>query len=325
MRFGWHVGFLAAAVGMALGMLAFVTTRHWLSDIGAPPAAPPGRRRRDLAILTAAALTLWVGGVLLWTGTLAVRPDVLLDRATLVMLAMVGAYALWLLTGAGLTRQERRGVSVLLVLVAASTLFWAGYEQAGSSLTLFAQRHTASFVGGFEVPAAWFQAVPAAFVLTLAPILAWVWVTLDTKHRNPSVIFKFALGLAGMALGFLVMVGAAEAVGPSLVEGSGGASPLWLVLTYLLHTLGELCLSPVGLSATTRLTPRRYAGQAMGLWFTSIAMGNLLAGKLAASSDGADARHLADDFFLMFVYGAAGVAALLLAWPLLRRWATPER
>jgi proton-dependent oligopeptide transporter, POT family len=242
-----------------------------------------------------------------------------------VMLVATGAYFTYLLFFAGLSAAERRRIVVLLVLVMASTLFWAGYEQAGSSLTLFAERNTNRMLGGYEFPAAWFQSVPAIWVLLCAPLLASLWMWLASKGRDLSVILKFALGLAGMGLGFLVMVGAAKVVSHSLLGATGSAGPIWLVTTYLLHTLGELCLSPVGMSATTQLAPQRFAGQAMGLWFTSLAMGNLLASRLAGSLEGANADGIASYFMLMFQYGAAGAAVLLLLFPLLRRWANLDQ
>jgi hypothetical protein len=212
--------------------------------------------------------------VLLWTGTLRVSPVALQGGAIYVVVGLAAACFVYLLLFAGLTTAERRGVVVLLVLVLASSAFWAGYEQAGSALNLFTERHTDRLVGDFLIPTGWFQSVPSVFVILLAPFMAWLWVALEARRRDLSIITKFSIGLFGMALGFLVMAGAARVAG-----ASGSAGPMWLVLTYLLHTIGELALSPVGMSATTRLAPRRFSGQAMGVWFTSIAMGNLLASR----------------------------------------------
>jgi POT family proton-dependent oligopeptide transporter len=221
---------------------------------------------------------------------------------------------------AGLTTVERRRIIVLLVLVLASSAFWAGYEQAGSSLNLFAQRSTDRMLGSFEIPAGWFQSVPAIFVILLAPLIAWLWTALAARGRDLSVITKFAFALVGMALGFLVMVGAARALGTH-----GAAGPMWLVLTYLLHTIGELVLSPVGMSATTRLAPKRFSGQAMGLWFTSLSMGNLLASRMAGSLEGADAQGMARYFGSMFWFGIAAAGVMLLMLPVLRRWAEDKQ
>jgi POT family proton-dependent oligopeptide transporter len=254
---------------------------------------------------------------------LRVVPEVLAAHAMKVMVAAVALYFLYMLLFAGLTGIERRRIVVLLVLVMASTLFWAGYEQAGSSLTLFAERNTNRMIGGFEFPAAWFQSVPALWVLICAPVLASLWAWLAVRGRDLPILVKFALGLLGMGLGFLVMMGAAKVVSHSLMGTTASAGPVWLITAYLLHTLGELCLSPIGMSATTQLAPKRFTGQAMGLWFTSLAMGNLLASQLAGSLDGASANDLAAYFLRMFEYGAGGAVILIVLLPLLKRWATP--
>jgi POT family proton-dependent oligopeptide transporter len=325
-EFGWHVGFLAAAIGMAAGLAYYLATRKRLGNIGrVPGGAPNGAAPREWFMLWAVLAAIVILAILLWTGAVHLSPIALQGSAMGVMVLATAAYFIYLLFFAGLNSTEKRGITVLLVLVMASTVFWAGYEQAGSSLTLFAERHTNRMLGAFEFPAGWFQAVPGAFVLLCAPLLAWLWVHLEKRGRDLSVIVKFALGLAGMALGFLVMVGAAKIIGRDLFGASGGAGPLWLITAYLLHTIGELCLSPVGMSATTRLAPKRFAGQAMGIWFTSLAMGNLLASRLAGSFDGTDPGGIARYFMQMFEYGAIGVVVLLIASPWLRRWADAKR
>jgi proton-dependent oligopeptide transporter, POT family len=320
-QFGWHVGFAAAAVGMVLGLTWFRITKSRLGEAGAlPPGAPQGRAlRREWIILWTAlgALVLFAG--LLWSGALHLSAIALQGGAIQVMVLLVVAYFLYLLFFAGLTATERRGVSLLGLLIIASTLFWAGYEQAGSSLTLFAERYTDRMIGTFEFPAGWFQSVPAVMVLVLAPVMALLWTRLGARGRDLSVLTKFALGLAGMGLGFLVMVGAAKVMGTG-----AAAAPWWLVFTYLFHTLGELCLSPVGMSATTRLAPKRFSGQAMGLWFTSLAMGNLFASRLAGDLDGAGSGEFVTYFLRMFGWGAGGALVLLLLLPWLRRWADPK-
>jgi proton-dependent oligopeptide transporter, POT family len=322
LRFGWHVGFLAAAIGMAAGLFYYLRTRSLLGEAGRSPAdASAATLARDWTILWVVLGLLGLLSLLMFVGVISVSPVALREHAMLVMVLATGAYFAYLLFFAGLSEQERRGILLLLILVAASTLFWAGYEQAGSSLTLFAERNTNRMIGAFEFPAGWFQSVPAIFVLLCAPLLAGLWSYLAARGRDLSIIVKFALGLAGMGAGFLVMAGAAKIVGQSLMGATGGAGPIWLITTYLLHTLGELCLSPVGMSATTQLAPRRFAGQAMGIWFTSLAMGNLLASQLAGSLEGADARGMTDYFLLMFQYGAGGAVLLLIAAPWLRRWA----
>jgi POT family proton-dependent oligopeptide transporter len=322
--YGWHVGFLAAAIGMMGGLFYYVRTWARLGDAGRlPVSASATTLQRSWKILWFALALIAVLVVLFLTGLLRISPVVLREHAMLVMVLATASYFAYLLFFAGISAQERRGVALLLVLVAASTLFWAGYEQAGSAFTLFAERHTNRMLGDFEFPAGWFQSVPALFVLLLAPLMAGLWSALAARGRDLSVVVKFALGVAGMGLGFLVMVGAAKVAAQSMMGATGGAGPIWLITTYLLHTLGELCLSPVGMSATTQLSPKRFAGQAMGMWFTSLALGNLLASRLAGDL-GADPKGIADYFLTMFEYGAIGTALLLLAAPWLKRWAAPR-
>jgi proton-dependent oligopeptide transporter, POT family len=328
-RYGWHVGFLAAAIGMGAGLAYYLRTRAQLGDTGLHPPAATGanaaaRMARDWNILRGTLAALAVLVLLLWTGVVKLSPITLQGGAMYAMVVVTAVYFAYLLLLAGLNAQEKRNVIVLLVLVAASTLFWAGYEQAGSSLTLFAERHTNRLIGSYEFPAGWFQSVPAVFVLLLAPVLASLWMYLGKRGRDFSVFSKFAFGLLGMGLGFLVMVGASEVIRHSMMGASGGAGPMWLVLTYALHTIGELCLSPVGMSATTQLAPKRFAGQAMGIWFTSLAMGNLLASQLAGSLDGVDAKGLTDYFLRMFEYGAIGAVVLLIVALWLKRWQPPK-
>ena len=318
-QFGWHVGFGAAAIGMAAGLGWYLYRRSLLGDAGlAPPGARASSARRDRAISWAIAAFLVLLAALLWSRTLRVDAVTLQGGAIQAMSVVVILYFLWLLLLGGLDAAARRRVIVLVVLVAASTLFWAGYEQAGSSLTLFAEDFTDRHIGSYEFPAGWFQAAQAVFVLTCAPLLTLLWMRLDARGRQMSVITKFAFGLAGMGLGFLVMVGGA------LTLGTTGASPSWLILAYLMHVLGELFLSPVGMSATTRLVPRRFSGQAMGLWYASLAMGNLFASRLAGGlGSDATASTWSAYFLRMTGYAALAVVLLLALLPLLRRWAEP--
>ncbi|MGC4027270.1 MAG: peptide MFS transporter [Steroidobacteraceae bacterium] len=317
-HYGWHAGFAAAAIGMAVGLVWFRMTQQRLGDAGRrPPGAPPeGPRRRDWIALGVMVVIVLAVGLALWTGLLRLSPLALQRGAIWVILLLAGGYFAYLLLLAGLTAAERRGVLLLLLLVAASSIFWAGYEQAGSALNLFADRYTDRLVGSFEIPTGWFQSVPAAFVILCAPLMAMLWVALEQRGRDLSLVAKFGVGLAGMALGFLVMAGAARVLATT---GSSAAS--FLVLTYFLHTVGELALSPVGMSATTQLVPRRFVGQAMGVWFTSLAMGNLLASRLAGELDGATPEGIAAYFTKMFWIGAIPSLLLLAASPRLTRWA----
>ena len=163
---------------------------------------------------------------------------------------------------------------MIAVCFLAAACFWSGFEQAGSSMTLFAERLTNRTWFGWELPARWLQSVNALFIVLLAPVFSGVWLLLGS--RNPSIPAKFAYGLLQLGLGFAVMAWA------SLYTANGSlVSPGWLVATYFFHTTGELCLSPIGLSSITKLSPPRFVGQMMGIWFMGSALGNLVAGLVA--------------------------------------------
>jgi len=184
-----------------------------------------------------------------------------------------GAHAQVTATSSGFTAAEWKRMGAIVIFFLAAVLFWGGYEQAGSTLNLFADRYTRLDVFGFSFPSSWFQSVPPIFVIILAPVFAWIWTRLGP--REPSVPAKFAIGLLFMSLAFLIIVPA----GAIAQSGAGvRVSPWWLVASYFISELGELCLSPVGLSAVTRLAPIRIVGLMMGVWFLSNAFGNKVAG-----------------------------------------------
>jgi POT family proton-dependent oligopeptide transporter len=199
---------------------------------------------------------------------------------------------------------EWKRVVAIAVLFAFSTIFWAAFEQAGSSLNLFADRLTDTHMFGFSFPSTWFQSLNSMFMIFgLAPLLAWLWIRLGP--RQPSSPVKFALGLLLAGLGFAILVPAAK-----IAQGQGVlVSPWWLVGVYFVHTIGELCLSPVGLSIVTKLAPYRIAGAMMGLWFLSIAVGNKLAGWVAGFFD----QLPLPDLFGRVALVAIAVSVVLLA------------
>ena len=178
-------------------------------------------------------------------------------------------------SGAEWTPQERRKVYAIGLLFLAASLFWSQFEQAGSTLNLFAERSTDKHLLGYAYPASWFQSVNSLFIIALAPVFAWLWVWLGPKE--PSSPAKFSWGLIFVGLGFVVMV-----VASRRAQSGVQVSSLWLWLVYLLHTIGELCLSPVGLSAFTKLAPARVAGLMMGVWFLSTSIGVYLGGRVAS-------------------------------------------
>jgi POT family proton-dependent oligopeptide transporter len=202
---------------------------------------------------------------------------------------------------------------VMLVLFSGSALFWSGYEQAGSSLNLFAERYTDRTLSSFDftIPTEWFQTLNPIYIMILAPFFAALWVNLGRRNLDPSVPAKFALGVLFMGLGTLIMVGAAH-----LVAQGHQVSPSWLMFTYLLHTVGEMCLSPVGLSFFTKLTPKRFVGQMMGMWFLSISLGNLLAGLIAGGFDANNLGGMSGQYLKIVLFSVGlGTVLLVLSRP----------
>jgi len=277
----WHWGFGAAAVGMFLGLVQYyLGGKHLAPDGLRPvrPSDPAAAARVDRQVRLVGLVTLGVvvlGVALVLTGAVGLDPEAISRNFKWVLLAITGGFFAWLFAAGEWTREERKRLVVITVLFVAATVFWMAYEQAGSTLNLFAQRNTHNSVFGLGFPASWYQSLPPLFIILFAPLFAALWVRLG--HRNPSSPAKFAAGLFLLALGFALMIGAASAA-----VGGTKVSPLWLFLSYLLQTLGELCLSPVGLSAMSKLAPARVAGLVMGVWFLASAVGNYLAGMAAS-------------------------------------------
>jgi POT family proton-dependent oligopeptide transporter len=315
-RFGWRIGFLAAAIGMPLGLLQFWLARQRLGIAGAKPHRNDGGAglKRDWLRLAAAVVVLALLMFALLTGMIAVDPAPLAKSAAYVLVGMAVLYFAYLFTGAGLNPVERGRMIVVLVMFVACALFWSGFEQAGSSMNLFTQRYVNRVIGGFEFPAGWLQSVPPLFVITFAPVFSALWVALTRSSLNPAAPLKFAFGLLLMGLGFLFMV---EAAG---IAAGGAKSPVyWLVLTYLVHTFGELCLSPVGLSTVTKLAPARFLGQMMGVWFLASSLGKLTAGLIAGTFDPNDVAAMPGRYLNIVIYGCSvGLLLLLVSRPVIR-------
>jgi len=313
---GPRAGFGVAAVFMAAGVLQYYLTQHHLGAAGkfvAPADAGGGAIARGTGArkpwrslwIALAASALAVAA--LSFGWIAVNPLSLARASTLVIAATAVLYFAYLFIAGNLSAEEKRRALVIVVLFFGSVLFWLGYEQAGSSLNLFAERYTDRALGSFVIPASWFQSLDAAFVIAFAPLLAWVWIALARRHLKPSAPASFAIGVILMGSGFAVM-----AVAASIVAHGSKVLPYWLIATYLLHTLGELCLSPVGLSYTTKLSPKRLVGQMMGMWFLSLSLGNLAAGLIAGEFDANNVAAMPGQY-MHIVYFTVGLGAVLLA------------
>jgi proton-dependent oligopeptide transporter, POT family len=302
--FGLRGGFAAAALFMAVGVLQFYLTRRHLGAAGAYVAAPAKQWRYFWVGATISLLLLAVVGL----GWIAVNAVALARGATYAIVGVAALYFLYYFTAAKLDAEERRRGVVLVVLFAGCALFFSGYEQAGSSLNLFAERYTDRTVEWlhFVMPTSWFQSLNSAFIIVFAPFFAWAWIALARHNLNPSAPAKFALGVMLMGSGFLVMAAAA-----GIVASGSKASPYWLIMTYLLHTFGELCLSPVGLSYYTKLTPKRFVGQMMGMWFLAMSLGNLVAGLIAGEFDANNTAAMPGQY-MHIVYFSVGLGAVLL-------------
>jgi POT family proton-dependent oligopeptide transporter len=211
----------------------------------------------------------------LYTGSLPITAKQIADAAGYFLLILVLAFFSWLFFGGDWTPAERRRLFAIGVLFLASAIFWSEFEQAGSTLNLFGDRATRTEILGWSFPSSYFQSLQPLFIISFAPVFAWLWIRL--ARRDPSSPAKFGIGLVLVGAGFALLVVAAN-----LSANGVKVSPYWLVVTYLLHTFGELSLSPVGLSATTKLAPARVAGLMMGLWFLGISVGNFIGGRLAS-------------------------------------------
>jgi POT family proton-dependent oligopeptide transporter len=310
--FGWHTGFALPAAGMLLGLIQFLATRHHLGVCGAQ-RAPDAQQGSWIPVITLAAV-ITVITTLALTGTLVINANAVGSGASWAMSVLALGYFGYLILFAGLESTERKRVYVMVALFAASVTFWAGYEQMGASFNLFADRYTDRHILGVEIPAGVLQGVNPLFIVVFAPVLAAVWLSLGRRNRDLSAPAKFALGLLLLGAGFLVMY-----LASLHVIGGEKVLPTWLVGTYFLHTIGELCLSPVGLSSMTKLAPTRFVGQVMGLWFLSLALGDNLAGQLSGEFDSSNLLSLPGLFLKIFYWGTIGGGAMLLLTPLLKR------
>ena len=283
-RVGWHWGFGAAGVGMLFGLLTFRARAHdTLGPIGATPAGTPEQRDQARRISLGALGLIALLVALAMAGMFTIDPLAVARMMTNIILSMAALYFAYLFLFAGLTGNEKKGIAVVLVLFVFSVVFWSAFEQAPTSLNLFARDFTDRTLFGWEVPTTWLQSANSLFVIMFAPILGATWVALGRRNKDLSSPAKFSFGLACAGIGFLLMVAAANRV-----IGGGAAvrvSMMWLVASYFFQSIGELALSPVGLSSMTKLAPRRFAGLTMGAWFTSIALGNLIAGIVGGNVD----------------------------------------
>ena len=312
----WHLGFAAAGVGMALGLIQYSWGGRYLGKAGEPKDEARSPESRAVARRTLIRTLQAIFGLILIAAALGVSGAVRLtlvgfvDSTGVFIVALAAVFLLYVALFGGLTAPERRRVAVIAVCFTAAACFWSGFEQAGSSMNLFAERLTNRMFGGWEMPASWLQSVNSLFIILLAPVFSALWLRLGA--RNPSIPAKMGCGLLMLGIGFAVLAWASGFAAPEKPVSAN-----WLVATYFFHTIGELCLSPIGLSAITRLSPARYVGQMMGIWFMGAALGNLVSGRVA----GLIATLPLPQLFGAVTLFSVGAGLVLLAFtPILRRW-----
>ena len=279
-RIGWHWGFGAAGIGMLFGVLQFIFFKDNLGEAGLYPNSMSQERRQSLKFWTISTILFFL--VIVLTGMLGiwnVDPVFFAERFRDFLVVISFVYFGYLFFFAGLTSNEKKNVLMLLLLFVGAAAFWSGFDQSAGSLSIFTRDYVNLTFGSFQAPVSWTQFLNPLFVVMFAPFFAYLWIYLGKRNLNPNTPIKFAIGLIFMGLGFIVMLYAVEY---ALISAPVGVQ--WLLLTYLLHTFGELVLSPVGLSAFSRYSPKKYLGQMMGLWFLASSLGGVLAGLLGGEA-----------------------------------------
>lgn len=373
--YNWHYGFSLAGFGMVLGLISYKYGYEFLGDAGDLKTGESqevlnARSRKFYTILSLTAGAIVVFAFLMSSAVIDITLQTLAEYLGGVAVTITIIFFAYIIFFGGHTRREQKKLGVIFWLFILAALFWSGFEQAGSSLNLFAQDLTNRSIGevswlnsttaliitlliaipvfymvyrifkrddlwnlakwvvgissagilifiwwliqrigiGWETPASTLQLINPFFIVVFAPIFGWLWTWLASKHANPSIPVKFGLGLFGLAAGFLVLSwGAANA------SETNPVSPSWLIVTYFLHTCGELCLSPVGLSSMTKLAPKTRVSQMMGIWFVATAVGNLFAGLMAGQLETLAPTSLF--WWVAMIVGGGGIVALIAAPP----------
>ncbi|MAR95868.1 MAG: MFS transporter [Gammaproteobacteria bacterium] len=318
---GWAYGFGAAGIGMLFGLIIFLQGQKHLEGLAEPPSEKYKEKMNGISYENWA----YISGIfmVITTWFLVQNSQIVGQLLGGFGAIFIGAWLLYALFRCA--PEERDRLIVVGILILFSLIFWALFEQAGSSLNILTDRGVNRVIFGWEVPASMFQSLNAGFIFTIAPLFALLWIALAKRNMEPSTPIKFSIGIVFVGLGFLALVYG--------MKSSDGLQTgvFWIILIYLLHTLGELCLSPVGLSSVTKLSPQRIVGFMMGMWFFASAAGNYVAGLIAratASESSGDSEYiftLAQKQSFMDVYSDVGLIAigcgifLALITPLLKK------
>jgi POT family proton-dependent oligopeptide transporter len=296
-RQSWHWAFAAAGVGMTFGLITYLRRQKTVQHVGAAPAAG-ARPWGKLALVALASLALIVAMIAA-------------DTYRSILYGLFSVQIALILFFSFRRDLDSRRVGAILILFFAAQFFWAIFEQAGSSISLFADRLTDNTFFGISFPSTWWQSINALWIILLAPLFAWLWLKMG--RRQPSSPVKFALGLLFVALSFLWMIPAAR------LTGEGRVSPIWLFVLFFLQTAGEMLISPVGLSTMTKLAPPRLVGLVMGIWFMALALGNKLAGVLAGGFTSDEPAALARFFWNQALTVGVATAILFALSPWVKR------
>ena len=323
--YGWKYGFGLAGFGMLLGLLIFLFFQPWLEGKAEPPN--PARLKEKVFGPINVEMACYLAGLLIIGVAMffVMNPDGF-GKVLLPLGILMFVYLLFFAFTKCEKGKERDKMLAAIYFVLAHIPFWALFEQAGSSLNLFTDRLVDRTMMGAEVPAPVFQSLNAGFIFIFAPLIAWLWIALAKKNRNPSTPVKFAMGVFMAGLGFLALVGGMKA------SGSSGMTAVYFVfLIYWIHTMGELMVSPVGLSVVTKMAPARVVGMTMGAWFLYSGLSNYLAGVIARTTgaetlggqltDVAAAKAGYISVYSNVAYVAMGIAVfMLLISPIIKKW-----
>ncbi len=304
----WHTGFFVVAIGMTLGLIQYKLGAKHLGDAGLHVRTSSdeehAKQRKALVngllgFLVAAVVLIGLHFANIFTLTV-----VNLSNLVGVLLLIIPiVYFGFLFSKGGFDHAEKNRIVAIIIFYLAAALFWSAFEQAGSTLTLFADRQTHNAFLGMEFPSTWWQSINALFIIVLSGVFAWLWLKLNSMKREPSTPMKFVIGLALVGVGFLILVPAAM-----IIETSGErVGIIWLLMVYFIHTVGELFLSPVGLSAMTKLAPSRIVGQMMGIWFLGAATGNFIGGRVGGMFETFPLKYI-----FLAVFGTSLLAALVM-------------
>jgi len=318
---GWHYGFGAAGIGMAFGLMQYIYNIKLLGETGVKPfnKINPEMKNKYIKFIFASLIFIFLLTMCGLFGIWKINPIPLANILTVIITLISLSYFFYIFVFGKLDENEKKRIIMIFVLFIGAALFWSGFDQAGSSFNIFAKEYTSRIILGWEYPASWLQILNPLFVVILSPFMSYLWIYLGKRMLDPSLPFKFGLGLIFMAIGFLVIAAGAQI---ALSEGLAGAQ--WLLITYLLHTIGELTLSPIGLAAISSLSPKRFIGQMMGVWFLASSLGAIIAGLISGQATNEGLVSMPGLFNQIAISASLfGITLIIIARPL-HNWVFKE-